>query len=211
MFDPSIGKWMTDDPEGFAAGDANLYRYCGNGPTDGVDPTGMDNIPLPATGQMTASRGMTLQLPPPRISKYEEITVWLDGNNVGAHSSFTPDGKVTIIDRVEAGKHTVVVRVDYEDGKIDTGRGEIDVKPFAPDLPSDKVEEKAETAMGLIQDLGDRSYKKRQDADAKLRELTGPLSDNDRRKVLQTGIDQDDQEILFRIKQILSQPFVPSE
>jgi len=48
MFDPSIGKWISEDPEGFAAGDANLYRYVGNAPTDGVDPSGLDKeVPFP--------------------------------------------------------------------------------------------------------------------------------------------------------------------
>jgi RHS repeat-associated protein len=28
--DPSTGRWTTQDPLGFAAGDANLYRYVGN-------------------------------------------------------------------------------------------------------------------------------------------------------------------------------------
>jgi len=44
MFDPSIGKWISEDPEGFAAGDVDLYRYCGNAPTVGVDPYGQDEI-----------------------------------------------------------------------------------------------------------------------------------------------------------------------
>src|SRR5262249_24355092 len=29
-------------PKGFAAGDANLYRYVGNGPTDASDPSGTE-------------------------------------------------------------------------------------------------------------------------------------------------------------------------
>src|SRR5208283_5277438 len=41
MLDPSIGRWTSEDPLGFAAGDTNLYRYVGNGPTDGTDPTGL--------------------------------------------------------------------------------------------------------------------------------------------------------------------------
>ena len=34
------GRFEEDDPEGFDAGDSNLYPYCNNGPTDGTDPTG---------------------------------------------------------------------------------------------------------------------------------------------------------------------------
>ena len=33
---------ISQDPIGFAAGDANLYRYVGNGPTGAVDPSGLD-------------------------------------------------------------------------------------------------------------------------------------------------------------------------
>jgi RHS repeat-associated protein len=31
-YDPRIGRWMSEDPIGFAAGDANLYRYVGTYP-----------------------------------------------------------------------------------------------------------------------------------------------------------------------------------
>ncbi len=46
-FDPSVGKWLSEDPSGLAAGDANLYRYCGNAPTDGIDPSGMADYGFP--------------------------------------------------------------------------------------------------------------------------------------------------------------------
>ena len=36
-YDPASERWLTQDP---AAADENLYRYCGNAPTDGTDPTG---------------------------------------------------------------------------------------------------------------------------------------------------------------------------
>ena len=35
------GRWTTQDPLSFAAGDANLYRYVGNGATNATDPTGL--------------------------------------------------------------------------------------------------------------------------------------------------------------------------
>jgi RHS repeat-associated protein len=38
--DPATGRWTTQDPLGFAAGDANLYRYVGNMATMLVDPSG---------------------------------------------------------------------------------------------------------------------------------------------------------------------------
>jgi hypothetical protein len=41
MYDPTIGRWISQDPIGFAAGDANLYRYVGNRPASLLDPTGL--------------------------------------------------------------------------------------------------------------------------------------------------------------------------
>jgi RHS repeat-associated protein len=35
-----IARWLSEDPMGFEAGDANLYRYVGNGPTNLRDPSG---------------------------------------------------------------------------------------------------------------------------------------------------------------------------
>ena len=39
-YDPGTGRWMSKDPIGFNGRDSNLYRYCGNGPINAVDPTG---------------------------------------------------------------------------------------------------------------------------------------------------------------------------
>lgn len=40
-YDPRLGQFLSEDPAGFAAGDANLRRYVGNDPINRVDPTGM--------------------------------------------------------------------------------------------------------------------------------------------------------------------------
>jgi RHS repeat-associated protein len=40
-YDPATGKWITPDPEGFAAADANLSRYITNDPTGNIDPPGL--------------------------------------------------------------------------------------------------------------------------------------------------------------------------
>ena len=41
-YDAAIGRFTTQDPTGFGGGDPNLYRYCGNQPTDVTDPAGTD-------------------------------------------------------------------------------------------------------------------------------------------------------------------------
>jgi RHS repeat-associated protein len=41
-FNPTTGRWMTQDPTGFTAGDLNLYRYVGNEPSKRVDSDGLN-------------------------------------------------------------------------------------------------------------------------------------------------------------------------
>jgi RHS repeat-associated protein len=41
-YDAAIGRFTSQDPKSFAAGDANLYRYVGNDPTGIVDTSGDD-------------------------------------------------------------------------------------------------------------------------------------------------------------------------
>ena len=40
-YDAVTGRWTTQDPDGFDAGDSNLNRYVQNGPTNATDPTGL--------------------------------------------------------------------------------------------------------------------------------------------------------------------------
>ncbi|GAB6188178.1 Calx-beta domain-containing protein [Thermopirellula anaerolimosa] len=40
-YDPAVGRWLSQDPLGFHAGDFNVYRYVGNNPALAVDPTGL--------------------------------------------------------------------------------------------------------------------------------------------------------------------------
>jgi RHS repeat-associated protein len=40
MYLPYHGRWLQPDPIGFAGGDVNIYRYCGNDPIDNIDPSG---------------------------------------------------------------------------------------------------------------------------------------------------------------------------
>ena len=43
-YDPTIGRFISEDPIAFDSGDTNLYRYVGNSPTDFTDPFGLQGI-----------------------------------------------------------------------------------------------------------------------------------------------------------------------
>jgi RHS repeat-associated protein len=59
-YDAVDGRFISEDPSGFNAGDANLYRYCGNGPTNATDPTGYVPGPGGEWLWMGSSRGFQL-------------------------------------------------------------------------------------------------------------------------------------------------------
>jgi len=51
MFDPTIGRFTSEDPAGFGPGDPNLYRYVKNSPTNFTDPSGL--VPSDLLAQAT--------------------------------------------------------------------------------------------------------------------------------------------------------------
>src|SRR5262249_9199318 len=64
-YDAATGRWTSQDPLGFAAGDGNLYRYVGNGPTNATDPTGLHyagpNAPPPLSVWQERDKSTALQ------------------------------------------------------------------------------------------------------------------------------------------------------
>ena len=53
-FDPTIGRWLQEDPDQFGPADPDLYRYVGNNPTNATDPIGLEpkqteRVPLGGT------------------------------------------------------------------------------------------------------------------------------------------------------------------
>src|ERR1700730_6884450 len=40
-YNPALGRFISEDPIGFAGGQANLYAYVGNDPVDFTDPFGL--------------------------------------------------------------------------------------------------------------------------------------------------------------------------
>ena len=44
MYEPSTGRWMSEDSIAFSGGDVNFYRYVGNDVTNATDPTGLFGV-----------------------------------------------------------------------------------------------------------------------------------------------------------------------
>jgi RHS repeat-associated protein len=74
---PGTGRWTSQDPLGFAAGDDNLSRYVGNGPTDWTDPTGLQQTASPSlpTAQhiIEISTGVISQLKKPLSTEFVDL------------------------------------------------------------------------------------------------------------------------------------------
>ena len=45
-YNPTLGRFMSEDPKLFDAGDYNLFRYCHNDPEDHTDPMGLEDIQI---------------------------------------------------------------------------------------------------------------------------------------------------------------------
>jgi RHS repeat-associated protein len=63
-YDNSVGRWLSEDPIGFAAGDRNLYRYVSNFATGATDPSGLlffaPRITVEEIGQIVANSWRSL-------------------------------------------------------------------------------------------------------------------------------------------------------
>jgi RHS repeat-associated protein len=51
-YDPLVGRFIGEDPIGFSARDANLYRFVDNSPTNFTDPMGAYALAIPAGGSL---------------------------------------------------------------------------------------------------------------------------------------------------------------
>ncbi len=120
--DPTTGRWTTQDPLGFAAGDANLYRYVGNMATVATDPSGnLLFVPVlvvagaaagwwllgPGAGTANApAPGQETFVPPPRPF-LEDAVAGLPGAAVGAGTAWI----VTIVVPAGIGPSSQAIRV----------------------------------------------------------------------------------------------------
>jgi hypothetical protein len=152
MFDPSVGRWFEEDPQGFATGDPNLFRDVTNNPTNATDPSGLAEVaPEPRLGVPKADWGVA------PAQGYAKAS-WMVGENDGngwwlmiPQVSIAPlnDGKVSYAFNIVVrppkikDKQSVFLNKIYELGILDTNTPMI-----GPIITSDKTGTKPTGATG---------------------------------------------------------------
>ena len=84
-YDASVGRFLSEDPSGFSAGDMNLYRYVGNDPVTLVNPSGLR--PGRPDDAMMAAMGLTKTVDSPGQ------TTWLFETSDGEFGLLYPPGQ----------------------------------------------------------------------------------------------------------------------
>jgi RHS repeat-associated protein len=85
-YSQTIGRFVSQDPVSFAAGDPNVYRYTANGPTNATDTTGEDSTVTPLgdgifrleTGGVLPTSGVFMpnSLPPLDLTPLRQILIY---------------------------------------------------------------------------------------------------------------------------------------
>jgi hypothetical protein len=139
VFDPSIGRWLEEDPIGFEAGDPNLSRYVGNNPTNGRDPSGLadektfrEKVGLnDEKAKMVDEKEYAGKSVKGKTPDGDAIEFTFDKAQKGSFPYRTEKGKtvlgtyVNISAKVDCDKYDeirfvqVLILNDYKDGKID--------------------------------------------------------------------------------------------
>jgi RHS repeat-associated protein len=69
-YHPDLGRFMSEDPKGFDAGDYNRFRYCHNDPVDFTDPMGTQDQNYAGLAPREVSRVLA------EITNAERISLW---------------------------------------------------------------------------------------------------------------------------------------
>jgi len=72
-YDAAIGRWMSQDPIGFAAGDGNLVRYVASNPVSNRDPSGLQESSLNGWTIKEKGEKITWETPHPYTKKKSYI------------------------------------------------------------------------------------------------------------------------------------------
>ncbi len=99
-YDPTVGRWTSKDPIGFAGGDTNLYAYVGGNPMSYVDPSGLSRLRFDnpgGSGSLLIYPGQEGTFGPPQFFNAGNFTTNPSGDPLTPESyGPIPTGKYTM-------------------------------------------------------------------------------------------------------------------
>lgn len=112
-YSPESGRFLSEDPIGFSAGDQNLYRYVLNNPVKYIDPTGLEKVKVK---YRTATKTCSFPEGPGHIQINRAETTCIatkmnerEDKNVTIVECHYPSGKTCVIRREEGIKDKEVI------------------------------------------------------------------------------------------------------
>ncbi|MEX2558485.1 MAG: RHS repeat-associated core domain-containing protein [Pirellulales bacterium] len=157
-YDPRIGRFTGEDPIGFEGGDANLFRYVGNNPTNATDPLGLAELDL-TPGDVDSMDWYLYKAPAPKKGEGQQIAKTYTnttgfpqvqegkqgGKSTGKYKvkfNITADAKIQI-DPAKVGKSKFTLEEAY-------GHEQQHVKVFITEMQKmkEKLEESEDTVYG---------------------------------------------------------------
>jgi RHS repeat-associated protein len=142
-YDPALGRWLSQDPISFAAGDANVYRYVGNHSSLLADPEGLNGRPV---GEVTFKGNGHHKIP---VAVIREHLSWLSKELLEFLDRPNEDGPSNLICPPPGTGHNALLHgtIDGYSGhvsklvqkEIESFRTELKLPANAP-IPADKHE-----------------------------------------------------------------------
>jgi RHS repeat-associated protein len=92
-YNPTLGRFMSEDPKLFDAGDYNLFRYCHNDPIDLTDPMGLQDLVATSNPRQTS------------LTIAERISLWQRSmeSSIGGEQAFHTLQQVQSMDNARLG------------------------------------------------------------------------------------------------------------
>jgi len=116
-YHPGLGRFMSEDPKGFAAGDYNLFRYVGNNPVNSTDPMGLEEQPTATVNIPTYTLKMeTDNVHKTNNEKLSENAMHFDRNldNRPAGSSVGGDGALSFLNALQSSSTHSIKSVNFD-------------------------------------------------------------------------------------------------
>jgi RHS repeat-associated protein len=108
-YDAAVGRWISEDPLGFAAGDANSQCYAGDDPIARVDASGLEVIKMPKTAAQARAY----------IEEHRKSLIGTAAGKIDSMIKLTPPSKVPVLGDRDRNAIAVAVATVYVDAVVD--------------------------------------------------------------------------------------------